>query len=122
MLWQWPDLRERCLLCGEPGCAVYRGYYTRFVHCPETRFFGRLAIRTAECRRRRKRYSLFPDFLFRYLRISRLSQAALVRQWKARDKDLKAAIDDLVAEMPDEFYLPLSTSYAYLKLSTHAPP
>jgi hypothetical protein len=85
-------------------------------------FFGRVVIRTAECRRRRKRYALLPDFLIRRHRISRLSQEALVRGWKAVSGDLKAAIDELIVGLPEEFYLPLSTSYTYLKLKILAPP
>lgn len=73
----WPNLSALCPCCGGVACAIYRGYYTRFLFCPEMEFVGRLVIRTGYCRKTGRRFALMPDFLFSRLRISRLSQQAL---------------------------------------------
>jgi len=117
----WPNLAERCLCCGRSKCAVYRGYYTRWVSCPELRFFGRLVIRTALCRRTGTRFTLFPDFLIRYRRLSRLSLEWL-HQNRSRRKRLLELISEWTEQMPEDFDLPLSTAYANLSVKLASPP
>jgi len=117
----WPNLAERCLCCGRAGCAIYKGYYTRFLSCPELRFFGRVVIRTAFCRSTGIRFSLFPDFLIRYRRISRLSLEVLHRS-RARGSRLLEFISTWTERMPESFDLPLSTAYAYLSVKLASPP
>jgi hypothetical protein len=118
----WPDLARQCPLCEGGGCAIYRGYYTRFVFCSEMEFFGRVAIRTGYCKRWGGRFTLFPDFLIRYLRISLLGYLALLESFKLHRNHLKSAIDECLTGLPDEFYLPISTAHFYLKLKITVPP
>ena len=117
----WPNLAERCLCCGMPRCAIYKGYYTRFLSCPELRFFGLVVIRTAFCRNTQKRFTLFPDFLIRYRRISQFGLTAL-HQLRSRGQRLLDAISKWTERMPEDFDLPLSTAYAYLSVKLASPP
>ena len=118
----WPDLERECLLCGEGKCAVYRGYYTRFLFCPEMEFSGRVVIRMGYCRRRKGRFALLPDFVIRLRRVSRLSLAQF-RDCHARaGGKIQAAIDAWTEGLGEEFYVPLSTGYGYLSLQIPVPP
>lgn len=117
----WPDLRASCPICGGPGCAIYRGYYSRFLFCTELEFNGRLVIRTGLCKTKNIRFSLIPDFVLYRRRISRFSHDRL-REARAARATLMAAIDDLVADLGEEFFLPLSTAHAYLRLTLAQPP
>ena len=119
----WPDIRRECPICGEAGCATFRGYYLRFMMCPELEIPpGLIAIRTGLCRSTGSRFSLLPDFLIRYRRLSRFGLATL-REQRARPRvSLLQAIDALTADLGDEFYLPLSTAYAYLHVDLSQPP
>jgi hypothetical protein len=118
----WPNLAERCLLCGEAGCAVYRGYYTRFLFCPEMEFLGKLAVRTAFCRRLSRRFALLPDFLLRYVRASRLSLLRLLECFRASGGALLAAIDAWTEGLGEEFCVSPSTAWTYLKRAALLPP
>ncbi|CAN5580965.1 hypothetical protein BH10PLA2_BH10PLA2_28670 [soil metagenome] len=118
----WPILAGHCPCCGQAGCAIYRGYYTRFVFCPEMEFVGRLAIRTGFCRRLRRRFALLPDFLIPRRRISRLSYQALREAALLHQERLLPAIDELIAGLGEEFYLPRSTAHSYLNAKFVAPP
>ncbi len=117
----WPDLSAHCPCCGGKRCAVYRGYYVRYLFCPEMEFVGRLAVRTGFCSRRHRRFALLPDFLFHRRRISRLSRESL-RDAFVRHAHLPRAIDELIAGLGDEFYLPRSTAHSYLHPSFAVPP
>jgi hypothetical protein len=117
----WPNLAERCLCCGYARCAVYKGYYTRFLACPELVFHGLVVIRTALCRTLSVRFSLFPDFLIRYRRLSRLSLGVL-QGFRARGSRLLDFISTWTERMPEAFDLPLSTAYAYLCVKLASPP
>jgi hypothetical protein len=118
----WPNLAGLCPCCGGADCAIYRGYYTRFVFCPEMEFVGRLAIRTGFCRRLGRRFALLPDFLVPRRRISRLSHQALCEAALLHQERLLLAIDELIAGLGDEFYLPRSTAHSYLNAKFVAPP
>lgn len=119
----WPHLILCCPRCGRGSCAIYRGYYTRLVFCPEMEFFGRLAIRTGYCKTEDERFALLPDFLIPRRRISRLSQEALTQAYlRFRSNRLTGAIDELVAGLGDEFYLPRSTAHSYLHPKFAVPP
>ena len=119
---KWPNLKNACMLCGAPECAIYRGYYSRFMFCAELEFVGKVVIRIAFCKTLQKKYVLFPDFLIPKRRISRLSLEALQALRLTHPYRLRDAIDELLHGLDDEFYLPLSTSYVYIKLSIAAPP
>jgi len=111
----WPNLSALCPCCGGVACAIYRGYYTRFLFCPEMEFVGRLVIRTGYCRKTGRRFALMPDFLFSRLMISRLSQQALQDAFQLHSRRISQAIDELVADLGDEFYLPRTTAHTYLQ-------
>ena len=108
----WPNLAQLCPRCGGAACAVYRGYYTRLVFCPEMDFFGQLVIRTGYCKAKRQRFALLPDFLIPRRRISRLSHEALTAAFRLHPGRLTDAIDELIAGLGDEFYLPRSTAHS----------
>ena len=119
----WPDIHSRCPVCEATGCAIYRGYYERFMVCHELEVApGRVAIRTGYCKKTGRRFSLLPDFLIPYRRMSRFSFIAL-REARARTgSSVLDAIDALTADLGEEFYLPLSTAYSCLKLHLPQPP
>jgi hypothetical protein len=122
MQYPFPDLRACCLVCGASGCAVYRGYYTRLLFCPEMEFIGRIAIRTGYCKRTDSRFALLPDFLIYRRRISRISYLRLWEDSRSVSARLRDVIDELITGLPDEYWLPISTAYSYLKLHTLMPP
>ena len=121
MKYSWPNLAEHCLCCGRAGCAVYKGYYTRLLACPERMFFGLVVVRTAYCRTHDFRYTLLPDFLIRYRRLSRRS---LEKLQSARPHGVRLLdfISAWTERMPEVFDLPLSSAYAYLSVKLSAPP
>lgn len=114
-------IQASCPVCGFAGCAVYRGYYTRFVFCTELEFAALLAIRTGYCKVKKIRFSLVPDFLFRRRRISRFSVERL-REARVGSPTILHAIDDLTADLGEEFFLPVSTAHVYLVLNFDRPP
>jgi hypothetical protein len=122
MKYRFPDLRASCLVCGKPECAVYRGYYLRQVYCPEMEFMGKLAIRTAFCRTEGTRFTLFPDFLIRNRRISRISLTEFQSQYQRHKPNLQMTIDEWTEGLGEEFYLPLSTAQEWLSLQFAMPP
>ena len=117
----WPDIHAACPVCGQAHCAIYRGYYTRFLFCTELEFTGRLVIRTGYCKTLNIRFSLIPDFVLYRRRLSRLTHDRL-REARAARATLMATIDDLLADLGEEFFLPLSTAHAYLRIAFAQPP
>jgi hypothetical protein len=118
----WPNLVEKCLNCGRPNCAIYKGYYKRFLFCPELEFRGVVIIRTALCKNKKVRYALMPEFILPRRRISRLSLELLVEKRAKYPNRLIDAIDELLEGLEEEFYLPISTAYVYIKLFVPDPP
>lgn len=91
--------------------------------CPEMEIPpGPVAVRTGYCRSRRRRFSLLPDFLIPYRRISRFALTALVEARLRPGARMSDAIDGLTGDLGEEFYLPLSTAYSCLKLHLSQPP
>lgn len=117
----WPDLSPACPLCGSSDCAIYRGYYQRRLYCPELEYFGPVVIRTGYCKSKRVRFTLFPDFLMPHKRISFFSFRRLIECFKEQNHQLQQAIDQLLSDLGDEFYLPLSTAYSYLLIQSLPP-
>ena len=66
----WPQLAEGCPICSGLQCAIFKGYYQRKLYCPDLEYLGPVVIRTGLCKSRRIRFSLLPDFLIRFKRIS----------------------------------------------------
>lgn len=118
---EWPDIRKSCPLCKSPGCAVYRGYYSRLLFCTELEFLGLLAIRTGYCKSTQTRFSLTPDFVLAHRRISRLTTLRL-QEARGNQLNILAAIDDLTCDLGEEFFLPISTAHSYLQLRIQHPP
>ncbi len=117
----WPEIGLSCPVCNQAGCAIFRGYYLRFLFCTELEFFGRLVIRTGFCKVEQVRFSLLPDFILYRHRISRFSHERLVEA-RVVHQHLVEAIDELVGDLGEEFYLPISTAHSYLSLSVRHPP
>jgi hypothetical protein len=111
----WPVLGEGCPVCGGLGCAIYKGYYSRELYCPELEYLGPVAIRTGLCKSRKIRFTLMPEFLIRYKRISTFSYRQLHDCYREQGLRLQSTIDALLDGLGDEFYLPLSTAYLYLQ-------
>lgn len=122
MIYPFPDLRARCLVCDRQSCAVYRGYYTRLLFCPELEVLGQIAIRTGYCKRRQIRFALLPDFLLPQKRISRFSLEVLEENFRSQRGQIRQAVDDLMAGLSDDFWLPISTAHSYLRLHAVMPP
>jgi hypothetical protein len=60
--------------------------------------------------------------MIRRRRLSRFSHSELGENFRRRQGRLQEAVDDLVAGLGEEFYLPLSTAYQYLQLKNAVPP
>lgn len=124
MDYPFPVLAECCPLCEGAGCAIYRGYYRRGMICPEMEFVGPVVIRTGYCKTQGTRFALIPDFLFPRRRISRLGVERLKEAYGSTQtgRRLRAAIDEWMAGLGDEFYFPVSTAHSYLNPRTAPPP
>lgn len=118
----WPILAQQCPCCGRASCAVYRGYYTRFLFCPEMEFVGRLVIRTGYCKRKRRRFALLPDFVIRYRRVSALSLGRFHECYRGANGRILPAIDEWIGDLGDEFHIARSTAHSYLSVKIAAPP
>lgn len=122
MKYHWPNLKLRCLLCGRPGCAIYKGYYTRLIFCPEMEFIGKIAIRTAYCKSRQERFSLCPDFIIPRLRITQVSLDRFRSIYSYNNENLTKSIDSLTEGLGEEFYMARSTAMSWLNRSISKPP
>jgi hypothetical protein len=118
----WPDLARECPLCGRTACGIYRGYYTRFVLCPEMEFCGKIAVRVGFCKSEKRRFALLPDFLIRYRRLSRLSLRRFLECYRGASGRILPAIDEWTDGLGEEFHIPLSSAHAYLSLKIPEPP
>jgi hypothetical protein len=118
----FPAISLTCPVCGGVDCAVYRGYYTRTFVCTDMEFSGELVIRTGYCRREERRFALVPDFVIYRRRISRLSLERLLECHRSSAGRLQAAIDEWVGGLHEEFDVPRSTAWTYLKLAASLPP
>jgi len=118
----WPNLAELCPLCATAGCAVYRGYYTRFLFCPEMEFLGKLAVRTGFCKTLGRRFALLPDFVIRFVRVSRTSLLRFLECFRSAGGRLHDAIDALTEGLGEEFCVSPSTAWTYLKRAVLLPP
>ena len=85
-------------------------------------YSGPLVIRTGYCRRHDRRFALLPDFVIYRRRISRLSLDRLLERRRRSPARLQAVIDDWTAGLHEEFYVPCSTAWTYLKLAAILPP
>ena len=118
MQYGFPAIATACPVCGRACGAVYRGYYRRWVVCPESRFMGFLAIRTGFCKARRRRFALFPSFLVPFRGFSRAAMLMVWQTWKSDAGKLQESVDAWVFGVGREVYLSLSTIYSQLLFLT----
>ena len=117
----WPIIRDSCPICEAANCAIYRGYYSRFLFCSELEFTGRIVMRTGFCKSTQTRFSLMPEFILPRRRISLFSLQRL-QEARSTHTTLLAAIDELTSDLDEEFFLPVSTAHSYLKIDVAKPP
>lgn len=56
------------------------------------------------------------QFFVHYRRVSRFTLRQYLLAWFRNQHQVKAAINDLADDLPEEFYIPLSTAYTWLSL------
>jgi hypothetical protein len=118
----WPKIHLQCPVCFRAGCAIYRGYYSRFLFCTELEVTGRIVHRTGFCKSTKTRFSFIPDFVLPRRRISRFTHDRLREARVATASTILAAIDELTSDLGEEFFLPISTAHIYLHLILDRPP
>ena len=114
MVFDFPDIRKNCPACTGVGCARWKGYYTRGMQDAGLSYFGAVVIRTGECRRFGIQFSMLPDFLLPYRKLTRPSVAAL-KEARRRTPKLQDAIDTLFPPWCERLYLPCSTAQDSLR-------
>jgi hypothetical protein len=114
MNYPFPNVRRRCLLCGARGCSRWKGYYVRFVVCTLMRYAGAVAIHLAQCTRQGVDYTYWPSHLIAYLRPSRPTLEVFYNAWSAAG-DLRAAVDEVIGLIPEEYFIGPSVAYLWLK-------
>lgn len=119
MKYPFETISACCPLCSRSGCAIWKGYYSRFLFCPEMEFIGKVAIRRALCRYTKRKFAMFPSFIIPYHRISSLSLRRLCENY-LDSKNTRQTIDDLIEGLPDQFYVSMATLYSYLHLVLRA--
>lgn len=112
----FPEIAGACPVCGTACGAIYRGYYRRWVICPEALFVGRVAIRTAFCKCHKQRFALFPEFLIPFRSFSRVAFVLLWQAWKEKPGELVNAVDRWFHGLNQEVYLSIMTLYSQLQL------
>jgi hypothetical protein len=85
-------------------------------------FIGSLVIRTGYCKRQKIRFTLLPDFVIRYRRISRLSLERFHESYRGAGGRILPAIDSFTEGLGEEYCIALSTAHVYLTLKTAVPP
>ena len=118
MAYPFPAISEACPICGLACGVVFRGYYRRWVVCPEERFMGWLAIRTGFCKARSRRFALFPSFLVPFRGFSRVAMLLVWRAWKSDASKLQESVDGWIFGIGREVYLSISTLYSQLQFLT----
>lgn len=118
MAYPFPAIAEACPICGRACGAIFRGYYRRWVVCPEAQFMGWLAIRTGYCKALRRRFALFPSFLVPFRGFSRAAILLVWRAWRNDAGKLQESVDGWIFGAGREVYLSLSTLYSQLQFLT----
>jgi hypothetical protein len=85
-------------------------------------FLGLLTIRTGYCKRLDERFTLLPDFVIRYRRISLLSLIRFHECFQEFLGKIQSAIDAFTEGLGEEFYIALSSAYSYVALKIAVPP
>ena len=111
---KFPEIKEKCPICGEADCARWKGYYLRNLNCFFLVYFGKVAIHCGECRDTGKNFSFLPDFMLPYRRISRLALMFLFNKLLEFGK-LGKALDETTWGLEEVFLLSISTAYSYIE-------
>lgn len=120
MQYAFPNVQRKCLLCGEAGCARWKGYFVRRVLCGQSGYVGLVAIHVGHCRSLERDFSYFPDFLLPGRRVSRFTLARFAAQYK-QNGNIKSCIDDVIDQLgAEDFTLALSSAYEWLYASVRA--
>ena len=85
-------------------------------------FIGWVVIHTGQCKTRKFRFALIPDFMIPRRRISRFGHQRLSEYYRKSAGNIQAAIDECLEGLGDEFYLPRSTVMSCLALQVRGPP
>jgi hypothetical protein len=112
MLYDFPNVQVKCLLCDRPNCARWKGYYTRRLDCPELKFSGEIAVHVGHCSSGRQDFSYFPSFLIPFRRASRAGLKGYYARWRSGGI-VRDAIDCFIDPIVD-FTLARSTAYSWL--------
>ena len=116
MEFPFPMIVGACPVCGRACGAIYRGYYRRWVICPQAVFIGWVAIRTAWCKHERRRFALFPEFLIPFRSFSREALLRLWQAWREKPSELMNSVDRWFHDSDREIYLSMATLYSQLRL------
>lgn len=115
MRFPFPNVRERCLLCGSARCSRWKGYYVRQVVCTRLRYAGPVVIHLAQCGTRGVDYTYWPDMLVPFLQPSIQTLRVFYETWVSHDFDLLQAIDEVVGQVDSEYFLPISVAHCWLR-------
>ena len=113
MQYPFPNVALKCLLCGEAGCSRWKGYYDRRVICVLMSYAGPIAIHLAQCRNRGVDYTYWPDVLIPFHQPSIPTLKVFFDKWKS-DDSIRLAIDEIVGQIDQEIFIPISVAYVWL--------
>ncbi len=82
MDYPFPNIKESCPICTNPGCARWKGYFIRLFLDSELGRSGMIAIHVGECRKRNTDFSMIPDFLIPGRRLSRQTQHDFMKEFQ----------------------------------------
>ena len=102
------------MLCRGVGCARWKGYYVRRWLCGFFASSQWIVIHVGTCKRLKRDFSYFPDFLIPGKRLSRSSWQDFIETFQAF-RTLKLCVDELVGLIKiDDFTLATSSAYNLL--------
>lgn len=120
MYYPFPNVSEKCLLCGLAGCARWKGYYLRRLRCAVIEFNGKVAIHVGHCRIQKLDFSYCPSFVIPYRQISRMSLLEFIFQWHPVGKVQKGidwfmeGLESGSEELSNAWELASSTAYNWI--------
>lgn len=76
-------------------------------------YSGPIAIHLAQCRTRGVDYTYWPDVLVPFHRPSIPTLEVFYQTWKS-DGSIRRAIDEVVSQITDEIFIPISVAYVWL--------
>lgn len=120
MSYPFPNVRQCCPLCGNAGCARWKGYFVRSVICGDLEYAGPVAIHVGHCKELGTDFSYFPDFLIAGRKLSRRTFKRFAQDF-VQAGSIRASIDGLIAKVPlDDFTVALSSAYEWLYQAVRA--